>query len=177
LDVRFGSSAGTEVTATFDEGLGEGQAQNVKWRLAFWRYLVEESASRPIAGVGFGAPASFEWRDLVYDRRVGDGQPQDFTGPHNSFVNMLYRTGLPGLLALLAIMFVAVRGLLRRTRAADGEDRALGIWLLGGLALVTCVSLFFVSLETPFLAIFFWGLLGLALLAPDPSPSARDRIG
>ena len=154
-----------ELTASFRES---EQQTNAQWRLAFWKYMLEESAQRPLFGAGFGTPSNFTWNGVHYDRRTGDpNDPFDVSGPHNSFVNLLYRTGLPGLLALLAILLLAVIRLLPVARRTRGEDRAIAIWLLAALAATTVAASFNVALEGPFMGIFFWGILGLALVAPQ----------
>lgn len=154
-----------ELTASFRES---SQQANARWRLAFWSFMLEESARRPFFGVGFGRPSNFEWEGIRYDRRTGNPEdPFDVSGPHNSFVNLLYRTGLPGLLALVAIMLLAVTRLVPFTRRLSGDDKAVAIWLLAALAATTVVASFTVALEGPFMGIFFWAILGLALIAPQ----------
>jgi len=154
-----------ELTASFQD---TPQQANARWRLSFWKFLLEESARRPFIGVGFGRPSNFEWNGIHYDRRTGDPQdPFDVIAPHNSFLNLLYRTGLPGFLALAAIMLLAVIRLVPVARRTRGEDKALAIWLLAAIAATTVAASFNVALEGPFMGIFFWAVLGLALLAPQ----------
>ena len=154
----------TEVSSSFRDS---AQSANSTWRLAFWEFMINASADRPLFGVGFGKPANFEWNGYFYDRRTGDpADPFDVTGPHNSFVNLLYRTGVPGLLAVVALGVLAITRLWSLTRRASGDDRATAVWLLAGLATTVAVASFTVALEGPFMGIFFWGLLGLGLIAP-----------
>ena len=55
--------------------------------------MLEKTAHDPVFGVGFGRPTNFVWRGMIYYARTGDKtNSQDVTGPHNSFVNMLFRT-------------------------------------------------------------------------------------
>ena len=143
------------------------QQANARWRLAFWRFTIEEAARQPLWGVGFGTPSNFEWSGIHYDSRTGDPtDPFDVSGPHNSFLNVLYRTGVPGFVALLAILAIALTGLVRLATRTRGEDRALTIWLLASIAATAAAASFSVALEGPFMGIFFWMILGLALLAP-----------
>jgi hypothetical protein len=163
-----------EVGASFDSDSTGGQGANSSWRLAYWGYLLEESARNPV-GVGFGQPSAFVWSGISYDSRTGDPlDPFDVTAPHNSFVNVVYRMGIPALLALLAIVGIALVRLIRAARAAEGENRSLAIWLIGMIALTGGVACLSVALEGPFLGIFFWTGIGLGLVAPPLLTGARD---
>jgi O-antigen ligase len=154
-----------EVEGSLDESRPENA--NVRWRIAYWSWVVEESARVPAFGVGFGRPTNFHWEGNIYDHRTGEpGRLFNVTPPHNSFLNLLYRTGLPGLLALGALMFVAVRRLVPVALRAHDEDRAIAVFLLAALAAITAIACFAVVLEGPYMGMFFWAVLGLALIAP-----------
>jgi hypothetical protein len=169
---RFGNPLGShaegvnQITSSFASSSSANA--NARWRLAFWRYLLRQSIHDPVFGVGFGKPADFTWHGVTYDpRSQAPGAPaSDVTGAHNSFVAMLYRAGAPALLATLALMVVAVARLVPLIRRTSGEDRALAIWPLAALAIATGQASFNVVLEGPYMGIFFWAALGLALLAP-----------
>jgi O-antigen ligase len=156
------------VVSEVQQSFGDAPANaNARWRIAYWKFVLEESIRTPAVGIGFGKPAHFRWSGIIYDARTGDPvYPFDVTPPHNSFLNLLYRTGVPGLLALAALMFVAARRLLPVTRRAQDQDKALAVFLLVALATITAIACFAVVLEGPYMGIFFWGVLGLALLAP-----------
>lgn len=167
-----------EVGASFDADSTGGQAANTRWRLAYWDFMLGESAHNPI-GVGFGKPSAFVWSGVNYDRRTGDPlDPFDVTAPHNSFVNVAYRMGLLAVLAIAVIVGVALVRLVRMARSTEGEDRALAIWLIGLIGLTGAVASLSVALEGPFLGIFFWTALALGLIAPaivrdgSPAPAA-----
>ena len=156
-----------EVGASLDSAGESGQGSNTAWRVAFWRFLIEQSAEQPVIGAGFGAPSNFTWSGIPYDSRTGDPNDLfDVTAPHNSFVNLLYRTGVFGLLAVVALVVLAAWRLVPFAWRSKGETRAVSIWLLAMVALTGAVASFAVALEGPFLGIFFWAALGLALLAP-----------
>jgi O-antigen ligase len=156
-----------EVGASLDSAAESGQGSNTAWRVAFWRFLIEQSAEQPVIGAGFGAPSNFTWSGIPYDSRTGDPNNSfDVTAPHNSFVNLLYRTGVVGLLAVVALVVLAAWRLVPVASRSKGETRAVSIWLLAMVALTCAVASFAVALEGPFLGIFFWAALGLALLAP-----------
>jgi O-Antigen ligase len=150
-------------------GTGEssGEAANLAWRLAFWQELVRRSTSSPLLGVGFGTPTAFTWGGVEYDFRTGDAaNPFDVTGPHNDFIQILYRIGAPALLALLALIAVTLlrlRAPLAGGRVGDPE-RARRVALLGMFASALVAASFNDALHGPFLGIFFWTLLGLLLV-------------
>ena len=182
-----GPNVANEIGASFEPDGEGGQNVNARWRLAYWRFTLEESAERPLNGVGFGRPANFIWNGVPYDRRTGDpSDSHDVTPPHNSFMNVLYRMGVLAMLAVAAIVLIAVRRLLPVIRRARGEDRAAAIWLLATLTITTIVASLAVALEGPYMGIFFWTGLGLALLAPhllhapegsSQAPAATARPG
>src|SRR5829696_7350559 len=90
-----GPNVANEIGASFEPDGEGGQNVNARWRLAYWRFTLEESAERPLNGVGFGRPANFIWNGVPYDRRTGDpSDSHDVTPPHNSFMNVLYRMGV-----------------------------------------------------------------------------------
>lgn len=171
-----GPGAANEISASFDPAAVGGQNANSAWRLAYWGFAVEQAAKQPLNGVGFGKPANFTWSGVLYDSRTGDpADPHDVTPPHNSFMNVLYRMGVLALFAVVALLVIAAWRLLPIARRAHGEDRAVAIWLLAAVAITFIVANFSVALEGPFMGIFFWTVLGLALLAPRLlSSESRD---
>jgi O-antigen ligase len=152
-------------------GLGGGdssEGQNVSWRLAYWGELISRVPDAPVLGVGFGEPAAFTWNGRKYDFRDGDPETGiDVAGPHNSFVNFLYRLGIPAFLALLFVVFVAVRNVWRALRdGVEGGERVMLTTLTGMLAAGAMASSFNEGLTGPFLGLFFWVPLGMLLLWP-----------
>jgi hypothetical protein len=177
--VSGGTQVASEIGASFDSSQAEGA--NARWRIDFWTFLMRQTANSPILGVGFGTPSAFVWSGIPYDSRTGNPlDPFDVTGPHNSFLNLLYRTGVFSLLALAALLFRGGSRLWSLTRVCRDEDRALAVWLLAALSATTIVSALAVALEGPYMAVFFWTLLGLSLIAreflgPQPTRIAALR--
>ncbi len=141
---------------------------NMRWRLAIWAFQLKKWAHEPLFGVGFGRPTDFRWNVTggVYDARTGSGS-QDVTGPHNSFVNLLFRMGLAGALPLLALVVLAAVRLRRwlRVPRAD-EDKALVLALAAVFVFVVATATFSVALEGPYMGIFFWATLALLFATP-----------
>ncbi len=167
-----------ELTASFRSS---SQRANAEWRLAFWKFILDQTAKRPLSGVGFGAPSNFEWSGIRYDSRSGEAaDPFDVSGPHNSFFNVLFRTGLPGFIALLAIVVIALLRTVRVARWTSGADKAIAVWLVASIAAGTVTASLSVALEGPFMGIFFWTIIGLALIAPRflaPTPGDGQPAG
>jgi O-antigen ligase len=157
-------------------GVG-AEGANVEWRLAYWGELVSRTPDSPLLGVGFGAPAEFVWRGAEYDfRRTDDGT--DTYGPHNGFVDVLYRLGIPAFLGLVVIVGVALwrnRWLVGTGESSRHRMLAVTIVAMFAGALVTIV--FNDALRVPYLAILFWAPLGLMLVTgrrPERGASGRS---
>ncbi|MBA2615614.1 MAG: O-antigen ligase family protein, partial [Actinobacteria bacterium] len=160
---------------TFDPNARAGHYANMHWRLDFWAYLLRETAKNPVLGVGFGRPAAFEWKGITYDARTDPSREFDFTPPHNSFVNVLYRMGGLGLLALGALLAVAVWRGLRLAFQVRASERAWLAALVSLLAFIVLIACFNVALEGPYMSMFFWTALALLLVLPGLHPKANDR--
>ncbi|MHB8468989.1 MAG: O-antigen ligase family protein, partial [Gaiellaceae bacterium] len=156
-----------------------GSNANASWRFAIWGFMLRRTLHDPAFGVGFGRPTHFLWHGVLFDARLGDASnPNDETGPHNSFVDLIFRTGLLGfipLVVLVAAAFLRLRTSLRERR----DDRPLLAALIGVAAIFVFVSIVAslnVVLEGPYMGIFFWIALGLLLIlpvvAPERPPSA-----
>jgi len=159
------------LAADFESTFGGSDASgaNVSWRLAIWRHMLGKTLHDPALGVGFGHPTNFHWNGVVYDARVGDTSNSfDVVAPHNSFVNLLYRTGLLGFLALIALVAVAALRLVRALRSSLSPlERGLLIGSAAIFVFTVVMSSFNVSLEAPYMALFFWLFLGLLLTLPS----------
>ncbi len=159
------------LAADFESTFGGSDASgaNVSWRLAIWRHMLGKTLHDPVFGVGFGQPTNFRWKGIRYDGRVGDTSNSfDVVAPHNSFVNLLYRTGLLGFLALLALVVIAAVRVVRALRSPQLAplDRVLLVGCGAVFVFTIVISSFNVALEAPFMALFFWLFLGLLLVLP-----------
>jgi hypothetical protein len=160
------------------------KAVNSSWRLAFWSYDIRRAAERPFTGIGFGPPSNFVWEGQRYDlRRTRD--PNEITGPHNSFVNILFRAGFPAAAVMLLLIAMALRRAARalsRARAAVDVELAEAIRVaVAFFVFNTVTASFSVSLEAPFLAIPFWVALGtiytVVRLSPSPYAASSSSAG
>ena len=167
-----GGPATTATTATTAE------AANAHWRLAVWSELLTRSREAPILGAGFGRPMSFLWGERKYDFRDGlPGTGVDVSGPHNGFIEILYRMGIVGLAATLALIAIAawrVGPLLREGRLTDVARSRL-VTMIGIFVAAAALAFFSDALKGPYLAMFFWLPLGLLLVWPTLVDDGLDR--
>jgi O-antigen ligase len=163
-----GQSIVSSVGDSFNPNAVSGDNANTRWRIAYWRYTVKRTLDEPLLGVGFGTPADFRWSNILYDARVGNGaDPNDLTPPHNSFLNILFRTGLVGFVPLVVLVAGAVLRTLRRLRNPSGaEERFLLLALLGCFCYTTITACLDVALEGPYMSMFFWSMLALLWIVP-----------
>jgi len=153
--------------------LGAPEAANARWRLAFWKESIDRSLSQPIFGAGFGEPFGFRWEGQKYDFRDGDPTAAiDTSGNHNSFIYVMYRMGIPALLALLALVAYAFTR--ARSAATSTGDRARYAGLFAMVCGAMGVAFFTDALKDPSLALGFWVPLAL-LLAPLSVPRGLHR--
>ncbi len=137
--------------------IGDTADVNTAWRLLSWLEVSAGIADNPL-GHGFA-----HW-DFAFTML------KPLSGSHNSYLDLAYRVGVPGLLVFLALP-VRLIGRTRRLVQRAPSGQALPI------AVCTCVlayliyAFFNVVLETPYMSIFFWVLLGIG------AGAVADRIG
>ena len=108
-------------------------------RMAHWQAGWEMFLDAPLHGVG---PGNYP---AVYDRYSLPGWREALGHAHNYYLNMAAEAGLPGLLALLLVLWLAFRELLRSLTTDDRRSsfgRALAVGLLGSLAVFCTHNLF-----------------------------------
>ena len=136
-------------------------ALNTRWRLAAWGDMLREIFKRPLFGWGFGKPFRSPTVEWLYEHLPEEG----WIDPHNSHLNIAYKTGIIGLSVFLLIIirfFVRTTRLLRRMR----RDDKIKLYIMGLLACcvhILVLALFMVVLEGPYLGAFLWIAMGLIL--------------
>jgi len=134
--------------------LNTGEDANWQFRVSAWKEAWRRFQGYPLAGEGFAVPFVFDLEQYDhFDPRA-----------HNTFLTVLYKMGLTGILPLLALLSFffwvtsrAVHGNWRNRRVAF-----LQIVMFGQLAFCIYGTANLV-LESPFLASLFWTLMGLGL--------------
>ena len=136
-------------------------ANNATWRIILWEDIIKKSMQKPILGYGFGMLYNNE---TLKDMGWKYGQDVGFLDPHNSYLSILYRTGIVGLLIFLLFIisfFIKMVIFLRDCR--DSEIITYMISILSAFIFILVISFFMVVLEGPYLGIFLWVFIGLAL--------------
>lgn len=133
--------------------------ENTSWRLLSWFEVFDGIVEQPL-GHGFARwEFLFTWRDPM-------------TGSHNSFLDLAYRIGVPGLLLFLALPFTLVRRTRALVQATSARTHVFLVTVCSCMIAFLVYAAFNVVLETPYMSILFWVLLALGASA---SESARER--
>ena len=136
-------------------------ANNATWRTILWKDIIKKSMQKPILGYGFGMLYNNE---TVKDMGWEYGADVGFLDPHNSYLSILYRTGIVGLLIFLLFIISFFIKMIRFLR--DCLDLKISVYMisiLSAVIFILVISFFMVVLEGPFLGIFLWVFIGLAL--------------
>ena len=130
----------------------------IGWRQHLWKQVIAGWRQNPWFGRGFG-PRMY-MTDVTGGRAVGpDGKW--ISGPHNSYLTILFRMGLVGLFGFCFFCVpVVMRSFSRMLNQVRGGN------FLGALNFATFLSIAFftffnVSLENPQSGIWFWVFLGI----------------
>ena len=201
LDVKFEETPRHEVSARAvldrqlstliylidDQAAAENRVEDagtIEWRTIWWDALIQDTLGDPtllLVGRGYGP----DLREVVIARGQGslnweqgteDGRP--VRSPHNIAVTILARSGVLGLLAWLLMLGASFVYIIRATRrAGDRRQQLFGVWATAYLAAMLLVACFGVVLESPFGAIPFFFVLGLAVAwAGEQLALARSRM-
>ncbi len=141
----------------------ETEYYNIAFRLLIWSDMFREMIEkRAIFGLSWGWPQrsrSIEIGGFADDEWTRDG----YITPHNSFLHMIYRSGIIGLglIILLFFYFVKLTKYFVLCRSLDGIFLC-GIFLYWGI-----MSNFLIILEFPYTAIPIWSLFGYTLAYRD----------
>lgn len=151
-----------------------------------WTSALRMAAERPLRGWGVGnfAAAYPPYRseaEFRYSHKYVTDAFKELEDAHSSWVQVAVETGIPGVLALLLVVYVAARLWRYYVKIAPDPDRVAMLAGLGGGAAAYLVAGLFNTLtfKTSH-TVLFWIFLGLMELAGDPRPwrmSARTREG
>jgi O-antigen ligase len=144
-------------TERFVSGTAGYRTDNTaQWRLTTWKNALRLVAHHPLDGVGFGTPVMVYAAEEPPDKMES---PYNYGLPHNTFITMALRMGIPGLAILLLILATWADGLWRiRNRSP------LAPVLLALVVFACCYGNFALLFERPFMAMPFWTLIGLGLV-------------
>jgi O-antigen ligase len=130
------------------EHITDPQDVNTAWRLVNWYEVFDGVVDQPL-GHGF---TSWDFFFTTYDPLIGS---------HNSLLDLAYRIGIPGLLVFLSI---PARLLVATRRAVDRSSASAKVLPITACACVVALlayACFNVVLETAYMSILFWIVLGV----------------
>ncbi|MGA2192326.1 MAG: O-antigen ligase family protein [Nitrospirota bacterium] len=132
-----------------------GFARSLSERMNYWRGAIEIFAAAPMKGFGAG---SFE---LLYPAHIRPGADETRYA-HNVLLQALAETGLPGLIAVLAVFITFFASCLMKLRKGQEERTPLvaGVFAAGGVFFIHNMLDF--SFYVPETAVLFWFLYGLS---------------
>ena len=155
-----------QMTQNVTSLVGQGDERlrgTMVWRLAWWLTIVDYTVRGDHfwLGKGYGV-------NLANDDGFQVTHDKSLRSPHNAFMTVLARSGVPGLVLWCAFLLSFFRMLVRRheTRVQGGEslESRLAIWVVAyGLAFLFNAS-FDVFLEGPMGGVLFWSLVGFGLV-------------
>jgi len=147
-------------TIIFFNRIENPSASNTRWRLYVWGDMLRELSKKPLFGWGFGKPfRSSTLESLGWERY----EKEKWTDPHNSHLNIAYKTGIIGFSIFLLIIMRFLGRTMRLLRRMRQDDK-IKLYIMG---LLTCfvhvliLALFVVALEGPYLGAFLWIAMGL----------------
>lgn len=134
------------------------------YRLAWWGKIVDYTVNGP-----------YFWFGKGYGINLADADGFQVTAddslraPHNTHIEILARSGVPGLLLWLALQVSIGWALLRRARLArrdkESEWYAIFVWLVAYWVAILVNTSFDPYLDGPQGGIWFWSLVGLGMAA------------
>jgi hypothetical protein len=128
------------------------------WRLLVWHDMIEEVWVKKIwVGVDFGKP--FLSSNIFALGWSSDGRDVGWLEPHNSFIHIVYRAGLVGII-MIAALFIMIGN---KIKYFFQQKNSVGILLISLPLYWIVVSNFAVVLELPYLAIPCWVCFGVVM--------------
>jgi len=131
--------------------------ENAVFRIFIWRdMLVDLAKEMPILGFDFGKPfrsVSLE----VLNWGTGDWDRDGWISAHNSYLHMIYRTGIIGVSLIMVILIV----LLMMIKKFIITKSFTGILLCGIIINWFVTANFLVTFEVPYTAIPIWTIYGM----------------
>lgn len=128
---------------------------NAAWRLEFWIAMVGLWWSAPIIGVGFAY-------DFVNVEPWG--LVEEHYDPHNSYLAILARMGVVGMVLTIVFLVAASIMFTRMMRSATSpRKRMLAGCLFSSFVAIALFATANVTLESPYHAIFLWIFAGMGI--------------
>lgn len=135
-----------------------------QWRLSWWSDITDYTFFGPLfmMGKGYGINLAESDGYLVETDGVND-----LRSPHNVYMTVLARSGVPGFLLFVTFVIsfaVWMLTLVFKYRKTNIGDAKLATWFMVYMIAFLVNSTFDVFLEGPMAAIPYWALIGFALV-------------
>jgi len=132
---------------------------NILFRLFMWRDMCKEwIEKKPLFGFHFGHPFRSESLEVL-GWGMGDWARLGWIEPHNSYLHILYRSGILGLVYVGVILGFAIWILIKAFAA-----RSLILIMLSAAVWNWIVAAnFLINFEIPYMSIPFWALFGMSI--------------
>lgn len=132
---------------------------NAVFRLFIWRdMLVELAQQKPILGFSFGKPLRSMSLEILY-WGWHDWGLNGWVPAHNSYLHIIYRAGVVGILFLVTVSVV----LFKMVKEFIHQKSIIGILLCGVIINWFVAANFLLIFELPYTAIPIWSLYGITL--------------
>lgn len=166
------------ISSIVTEGDNSSLEGTKEFRLRWWGDIIDYTVNGPYfwTGKGFGV-------NLADDDGFQVTADGSLRAPHNGHMEILARTGVPGLLIWLFLNLTIGLGLLAAAARARALDRprwaAIDGWLFVAWAASLVNASFDPYLQGPQGGIWFWSIVGLAIVAmeastdPNPEPDTE----
>jgi O-antigen ligase len=155
--------------------IGEKDSVSRLTRELEWSHAFDVWKRSPVIGMGYGYPFPY-----ILIGKVAESVLPDAFYMHNSYMNVLAKSGTVGLLALLYLIWEALRAAYQLLRRSDADIHQR---ILGAALTASMVQMVFVSFLTPVITTmdtiaYFAMLIGLAIAAERAANRelARDAL-
>jgi putative inorganic carbon (hco3(-)) transporter len=128
------------------------------FRHEVWAKGISEAAASPVTGIGLGF---FRRTIHVPPRPPGPRGDVDMAHAHNVFLQMALDVGIPGLIAYLSLLFLAVMMCLQVYRVSDSAEQALSLGLFGNLLAIHFFGITDAIVLGAKVGLLFWWAIGL----------------
>lgn len=126
------------------------------FRILIWKDLVQEMITeRAFFGFGFGKPTRSKSLEAL-NWGSGEWKRDGWVAVHNSFLHIIYRTGIIGVILLLMLLKYLIRMVISFLRTRD----VIGILLCSIIINWFVAANFLLILELPQMAIPLWTIIG-----------------
>ncbi len=133
---------------------------NIFFRIFIWRdMLTQLKEESPFLGFDFGKPLRSKNIEIL-GWAATDWKRDGWITAHNSYLHIIYRAGIIGILFVLTILFLLFK-MIKRSIQLDSMN---GTLLCGILINWLVAANFLLILELPYYAIPFWSLFGITFV-------------